>query len=289
MKKLQTKLFAALTTVALAFGSTACASTEKAETPTAEPAPSGEVVKVKVGITGSDTQVWDFVAEKAAKENIEIEILSFSDYVQPNLALAEGELDINAFQTVAYFDAFIKEHNLDLVPLATTVLAPMGVYSDKITSIEEIPDGAQIAVPDDVTNQGRALLLLQEAGVITLKPDFDGLGDASAIVENPKNIEIIPMAAAQTPRALQDVTASVINNGVAVDAGFAPLTDSIFHEEATATPYVNIIAARAEDKDNATLKRICELYQEDDVIEVINQVSKGASIPTFLPLENIGW
>ncbi len=286
------KLLVGLTTVALTLGSTACASEQAEITPTeqsGDTAAQTEVVKVKVGVTGSDHVVWDYVAEKAAKENIEIEVLAFSDYVQPNLALAEGELDLNAFQTVAYFDSFIDEHKLDLVPLATTVLAPMGIYSEKVTTVEEIPDNAKIAVPNDVSNMGRALLLLQEAGLITLTPDYDGLGSLDKIVENPKNLEIIPMAAAQTPRALQDVTASVINNGVAVDAGYVPLDDSIFHEEETATPYVNIIAARAEDKDNETYKRICELYQEEDVAALIVEDSKGSSIPTFIPLENVGW
>lgn len=282
------KLIVGLTTVAIALGSTACSSDSEAQGTNGSEA-TNEPVKVKVGVCGSDNRIWDYVAEKAVKENIEIEIISFSDYVQPNLALAEGELDLNAFQTVSYFDSFIEEHNLDLAPIATTVLAPMGIYSDKYTAIDEIPDGSQIAVPNDVSNMGRALLLLEEAGLITLEDGYDGNGDLNKIVENPKNLEIVPMVAAQTPRALQDVSASVINNGVAVDAGFTPTTDAILHEAETATPYVNIIAAKAEDKDNETYLKIAELYQEDDVAEFINQEYKGNSIPTFIPLENIGW
>lgn len=246
-------------------------------------------VKLKVGVNGSDSRVWDYVAKKAEKEGIKVEIVSFADYVQPNLALAEGELDANSFQTVAYFDSFIKEHKLDLTPIATTVLAPMGIYSDKYKSVNEIPEGGKIAVPNDVSNRGRALILLQEAGLIKLTDDYDGLGSLESIIENPKKLEIIEVVAGQTPRVLPDVAASVINNGVAVDAGFNPTKDSIFHESETATPYVNIIATRAEDKDNKYLKKLAELYQQDDVAELIKKEYKGNSIPTFIPLSEIGW
>ncbi|PLR99266.1 MetQ/NlpA family ABC transporter substrate-binding protein [Bacillus sp. T33-2] len=248
-----------------------------------------ENVKVKLGISGTDTRIWDFVAKKAEKEGIEIEIVKFSDYVAPNTALAEGELDVNAFQTVAYFDVFIKEHKLDLVPIATTVLAPMGIYSDKYKDVKDIPQGAKIALPNDTSNQGRALLLLQEAGLVKLADDFDPNGSYDQIVENPKKLEIVPVVPAQTPRVMADVAASVINNGIAVDAGLTPLKDAIYHESETATPYINIIATREEDKDNKTLKRIAELYQEDDTAEFIEKEYKGNMIPTFVPLSKIGW
>ncbi|WP_099363836.1 MetQ/NlpA family ABC transporter substrate-binding protein [Fredinandcohnia onubensis] len=249
-----------------------------------------ETKHVKIGITGTDTRTWDFVSEKAAKEGIEIELVSFSDYVLPNNALADGELDANSFQTVAYFDQFIVEHNLDLVPIATTYLAPMAIYSDNLKDVNEIKDGAKIALPNDVSNQGRALLLLQEAGLLKLVDDYDGLGTIEeAVIENPKNIELIPTAPAQIPRALPDVDAGIINNGFARDAGLNPVNDSIFHESETAIDYLNIIAVNKEDKDNETYKRIAELFQEEDTAEFINKEYGGALIPTFVPLENIGW
>jgi D-methionine transport system substrate-binding protein len=248
-----------------------------------------ESTTVKLGVSGTDTRIWDFVAKKAEKEGINIEIVSFSDYVAPNTALAEGEIDVNAFQTVAYFDVFIKEHNLDLVPIATTVLAPMGIYSEKYKDVKDIPDGAKIALPNDASNQGRALLLLQEAGLIELPKDFDPNGDLTQIKENPKNIEFVPMVPAQTPRALPDVAASVINNGIAGDAGLSPLEDAIFVESETATPYLNIIAVQEKDKDNKTYKRLAELYQSEDTAEFIEKEYKGNMIPTFVPLSNIGW
>ncbi|WP_026583507.1 MetQ/NlpA family ABC transporter substrate-binding protein [Bacillus sp. J33] len=273
------KILLSLIILSLAVFTAACSSASSGE----------EAKKIKLGVSGSDTRIWDFIAEKAEKEGIEIEVVTFSDYVQPNVALAEGDLDANAFQTVAYFDTFIEEHNMDLSPIATTVLAPMGLYSEKVTSAEEIPEGGKIAIPNDASNGGRALLLLEEAGLIKLSEDYDGNLDLNKIVENPKNIEFVEMVSAQTPRALPDVSASVINNGIAVDAGFNPTKDSIYLESETATPYVNIIAVRTEDKDNETLKRIAELYQEDDVADFINEEYKGSMIPTFIPLSDIGW
>jgi D-methionine transport system substrate-binding protein len=274
------KLLLSIIIITLAIISAACA--EK----TSE---GKESTTVKLGISGTDTRIWDFIAKKAEKEGINIEIVPFSDYVAPNTALAEGELDVNAFQTVAYFDVFIKEHKLDLVPIATTVLAPMGIYSEKYKDVKDIPDGAKIALPNDASNQGRALLLLQEAGLIELPKDFDANGDLTQIKDNPKNIEFVAVVPAQTPRALPDVAASLINNGIASDAGLSPLEDAIFVESETATPYLNIIAVQAKDKDNKTYKRVAELYQSEDTAKFIEKEYKGNLIPTFVPLSNIGW
>lgn len=249
---------------------------------------SKDETKVKIGVSGSDNRIWDFVAKKAKKEGIDIEIVRFSDYVQPNLALEEGELDANAFQTISYFNEFKKEHDLDLTPVGTTVIAPLGLYSEKYKSVDDIPDGAKIAVPNEATNMGRAFLLLQEAGLIELPEDFDGNGSLDKIKKNPKNIEIVPVVAGQTPRVLPDVAASIINNGIAVDAGFNPVKDSIFHEDDTATPYINIIAARTDNKDNKTLKKIVELYQQEDTADFIEKEYNGSTIPTFVPLSKIG-
>jgi D-methionine transport system substrate-binding protein len=248
-----------------------------------------ESTTIKLGISGTDTRIWDFVAKKAKKEGIDVEIVKFSDYVAPNTALAEGELDVNAFQTVGYFDVFIKEHKLDLVPIATTVLAPMGIYSEKYKDVKDIPDGAKIAVPNDASNQGRALLLLQKTGLIQLADDFDPNGSIDQVTKNPKNIKLVQVVPAQTPRVLPDVAASVINNGIAGDAGLSPLKDAIFHESKTATPYINIIAVREKDKDNKTYKRLAELYQEKDTAKFIEDEYKGNLIPTFVPLSKIGW
>ncbi|KUP09474.1 methionine ABC transporter substrate-binding protein [Bacillus coahuilensis p1.1.43] len=244
---------------------------------------------IKVGLNGSGVPIWEKIQEKAAEEGIEIELVEFADYVRPNMALADRDVDLNAFQTVSYFDAFIKEHSLDLAPIATTIIAPMGVYSEEYSNVADIPDGSTIALPSEETNLGRALLLLQSAGLITLPSDFDGNGDISAIEENLKNLTFETVVAAQTPRVLPDVAASVINNGVAVEAGFIPVQDAIFIEDDTAEPYINIIAARSDEVDNKVFQRIVEIYQQQDVANHINEVYNNSLIPTFVPLEQIGW
>lgn len=276
------KILLAIVVLSLAIFSAACSSSQ------ANSSGKDKEVTVKVGVSGSDTRIWDYIAKKAKKEGINIKVVTFSDYVQPNTALADGDLDINAFQTNVYFVDFIKQHKLDLTQIGTTVLAPMGIYSDKYKAVKDIPDGAKIAVPNDVTNEGRALLLLQEAGLLKMPKDFNGIGTVEQIVSNPKHLKIIPMVAGQTPRALPDVAASVINNGIAVDAGFNPIKDSIFHETKTAKPYLNIIAARTKDKDRKELKEIVKLYQQKDTADFIKKEYKGALIPTFVPLSEIG-
>ncbi|MGD6849271.1 MetQ/NlpA family ABC transporter substrate-binding protein [Rossellomorea aquimaris] len=248
---------------------------------------SGEKEVVKVGVNGSGVPIWEYMKEKAAKEGIEIEIVEFADYVRPNQALADGDIDLNAFQTISYFDSFVEEHNLDLVPIGSTIIAPMGIYSETYKSVEDLPKGSKVAVPQEATNLGRALLLLEEAGLIQLKEGFDQSQGLEAIKENPKNLEFTPVVAAQTPRVLPDVAASIINNGVAVEAGFVPVDDSIYIEGAESKPFINIIAAQEKEKDNKTYKKIVELYQEDDVAEHIKKTYKDSLIPTFVPVSEL--
>ncbi|MDX8346329.1 MetQ/NlpA family ABC transporter substrate-binding protein [Rossellomorea sp. YZS02] len=248
---------------------------------------SGDKEVVKVGVNGSGVPIWEYMKEKAAKEGIDIEIVEFADYVRPNQALADGDIDLNAFQTISYFDSFVEEHNLDLVPIGSTIIAPMGIYSEKYKSVEDLPKGSKVAVPQEATNLGRALLLLEEAGLIQLKEGFDQSQGLEAIKENPKNLEFTPVVAAQTPRVLPDVAASIINNGVAVEAGMVPVDDSIYIEGAESKPFINIIAAQEKDKDNKTYQKIVELYQEDDVAEHIKKTYKDSLIPTFVPVSEL--
>ncbi|MBW3111564.1 MetQ/NlpA family ABC transporter substrate-binding protein [Bacillus sp. MCCB 382] len=248
---------------------------------------SGDKEVVKVGVNGSGVPIWEYMKEKAAKEGIEIEIVEFADYVRPNQALADGDIDLNAFQTISYFDSFVEEHNLDLVPIGSTIIAPMGIYSEKYKSVEDLPKGSTVAVPQEATNLGRALLLLEESGLIKLKEGFDQSQGLEAIKENPKNLEFTPVVAAQTPRVLPDVAASIINNGVAVEAGMVPVDDSIYIEGAESKPFINIIAAQKKDKDNKTYQKIVELYQEDDVAEHIKKTYKDSLIPTFVPVSEL--
>jgi len=238
-------------------------------------------VKVKIGVTGSDGEVWPILKEKAKAEGIEIELVEFSDYTLPNQALANNEIDINSFQHIAFLSQFNQENKTDLTPIGATVIAPMGIYSEKVKDVSEIKEGDKIAIPDDPSNQARALKLLESAGLITLADDFGLFGDPSKIVENPKNLDILPIVAQQTPRVLPDVAASVINNGVAGQAGFDPVKDPIYLEDAddeNALPYVNIFAARTEDANNETYQKIVELYHEEDVIKAVEADTNGGSI-----------
>lgn len=242
---------------------------------------SGDGEVVKIGVTGSDGEVWPILKEKAKEEGIEIELVEFSDYTLPNQALADGEIDLNSFQHIAFLAQFNEENDLDLVPIGATVIAPMGIYSEKVKDVSEIKEGDKIAIPDDPSNQARALKLLESAGLITLADDFGLFGDPSKIVDNPKNLEILPIVAQQTPRVLPDVAASVINNGVAGQAGFDPVKDPIYLEDGddpNALPYVNIFAARSDDQNNETYQKIVELYHEEEVVKAVEADTNGGSI-----------
>lgn len=250
----------------------------------------GDTVKVKIGVNGADGAQWPILQEKAAKEGIEIKLVEFADYTLPNNALAQGDIDLNAFQHIAFLGQYVTESGNDIIPIGSTMFAPMGVYSEKISDISELKEGDKIAIPDDPSNQARALLLLESAGLITLADDFGMFGDPSKIAENKLNLEILPMTAQQTPRVLPDVAASVINNGVAGQAGFSPKEDAIFVEDETdenVHPYVNIIAARGEDKENETYKRIAELYQEEDIAEAVKEDTNDGSILVELSQEEL--
>ncbi|MEH7581673.1 MetQ/NlpA family ABC transporter substrate-binding protein, partial [Priestia megaterium] len=155
--------------------------------------------KIKVGIRSSELRTWEFIKEKAKKQGLDIELVNFSSAYDPNQALAEGEIDVNAFQHVAYLDSFNQKNGTDIVPIGTTIIAPLGLYSEKYKSLKDIPNGSQIAVPNDPSNWGRALILLQEADLITVVEGFDGNGGEDKIKRNPKNLKIVPVDSASTP------------------------------------------------------------------------------------------
>ncbi|WP_278529677.1 MetQ/NlpA family ABC transporter substrate-binding protein [Enterococcus asini] len=240
-------------------------------------------VTVKLGVVGDDTDVWDDVQKRLAKEDIKLEYVKFTDYNQPNDALAQGEIDLNAFQHQFFLDNYNKEHGTDLVSIGNTVNAPLGIYSDQLTSVADLKNGATVAIPNDVTNGGRALLLLQTAGLIEVDPDKGQTPTTSDITANKSDLKIEELDASQTARALADVDAAVINSGVAVDAGFTPTKDAIYLEpvDDKARPYVNIIVSRKEDTNNKTYQKIVDAYQTKETEKVIEETSKGSSIPAW--------
>lgn len=270
-----------LSAIALLVLATGCSS--KTGESTAKDSTTKERVTVKLGLIGADTDVWDNVQARLKDEGIDLEYVKFTEYSQPNTALANGDIDLNSFQHQYFLDNFNAEHGTEIVSIGNTVNAPLGIYSDKMKDVKELKEGDQVAIPNDVTNGGRALLLLQTAGLIKVNPDKAQAPTVSDITENNLNLEIVELEASQTARALQDVAASVINSGMAVDAGFVPTTDAIYLEpvDDTSRPYVNIIAARKEDADNEVYQKVVAAYQTDETIKVIEATSKGSSIPAW--------
>ncbi|GAB6117887.1 MetQ/NlpA family ABC transporter substrate-binding protein [Thermoanaerobacter brockii subsp. lactiethylicus] len=236
---------------------------------------------IKVGATPvPHAQILNVVKPLLEKEGITLEIVEFTDYVQPNLKLAEKELDANYFQRIPYLEDFSKEHNLDLTYIAKVHIEPMGIYSQKIKNLSELKEGATIAIPNDATNGGRALLLLQSAGVIKLKPDAGIKATVNDIVENPKKIKISELEAATLPRVLSDVDAAVINTNYALEAGLIPTKDALFIESAN-SPYVNVLVVRKGDESRPELKKLAEALNSPEVKKFIEETYKGAVVPAF--------
>lgn len=240
---------------------------------------------VSVGVASDYEQdVWEVVVDQAAEEGIEVEIVLFTDYVQPNMALQDGSTDLNAFQHVAFLDEWNAENDGDLVPLGFTYVAPLRAYSDKIASLEELQDGDTVAIPNDPTNGGRALLALEQAGVIEVDDAAGILPTLSDITDNPKNLEIEELEAAQLPQVLPDVAAVFVNNNFALDAGLS-VEEAIFSDgddiESLASDYKNIIATRGEDVDNELYKYIVSLYQSETIEAKLAEVSEGADLPAW--------
>lgn len=236
---------------------------------------------IKVGVTaGEHAQIMEKVAEIAAKKGLNIEIIEFSDYVVPNQALSDGDLNANSFQHQPYLDNQIADRGFDIVSVGTTITTPMGVYSKKVKSLDELADGATVAIPNDPTNGGRALLVLASKGLIKVD-ESKGLKVGPAdVTENPKNIQFAELDAAQLPRSLDDVDAAVINTNYAMEAGLHPKKDAIAIE-GEKSPYANVIAVRSADKDASWVKTLVESYHDDSIKAFINEEFKGALIPSF--------
>jgi D-methionine transport system substrate-binding protein len=236
---------------------------------------------IKIGVTpGPHAQIIEKVKEIAATKGLDIEVLEFSDYVVPNQALNDGELQANSFQHQPYLDNQVKDRKFDLVSVGQSVNFPMGIYSKKVKSLDELKDGATIAIPNDPTNGGRALLILADKGLIKVD-ESKGLKIGPADVkENKKNINFAELDAAQLPRSLDDVDASVINTNYALEAGLDPSKDPIAREGEKA-PYINVIAVRGADKDAPWVKTLLESYHSPEVKAFVLEKFKGAVVPAW--------
>lgn len=238
-------------------------------------------VPFKVGVTpGPHAQILEVVKQVAAKDGLDVQIIEFTNYVLPNQALDRGELNANSFQHKPYLDNQVQAQGLKLVVAAQSIAFPMGIYANKVTDIRQIPNGARIAIPNDPSNGARALLLLQAAGVIELKPNFSVSGSVQDVAKNPHQIKFVEVDAAMLPRTLAEVDLAVIPTNYALDAGFNPKKDALFLEPVN-SPYTGIIAVRAADKDSAAVAKFVRAYHSPEVKAFIEKQFNGAILPTW--------
>lgn len=244
----------------------------------------GEVIAnpihIKVGVTaGPHVEVMEFVKEQAKKEGLCLEIIEFNDFILPNIALAEGDLDINCYQHEPFLEEQIRSRGYPLQSIGKTLLMPMGVYSLKHTSLQSLPEKAKVGIPNDPTNGGRALLLLQDEGLITLKPDVGVTPTLLDIQDNPKKLKIIEIEAPQLPRSLPDLDIACINTDWALIAGIDPKTQ--ISQEDIHSPYTNVIVIRSEDRDNYTFERFLVLYQSEATKAFVRKKFSDTIIPAW--------
>lgn len=230
------------------------------------------------GMNGPESDLL-VAAQQVAKEkfNLDVEIIRFDDYVTPNIALADGDIDLNSFQHRPYLDRMVNDRGFKLTVVGESFVYPIGGYSKKIKSLDELQDGATIAVPNDPSNEGRTLILLHKKGLIKLEDPNNLEASVIDIAENPRNFDFKEIEAAQLPRMLDEVDLAFINSGFAVDAGLSPADDAIF-SEGTDSPYMNIIVAREEDKDKDHIKKFVQAYQSDAVKAAAEKAFKGAAV-----------
>lgn len=238
--------------------------------------------RLKVGVmSGSEEEILDVVKQVAAKDGLELEIVAFSDYVLPNEALDAGELDANAFQHVPYLDNQIATRGYDIVPVGNTIVTPIGAYSNKLKSLDELAEGARVGIPNDPTNGGRALLLFQAEGLIRVAGGVGLNPTILDITENPRGLEFVELDAAQLARALDDVDAAVINTNFALEAGLDPQVDAIARESRENNPYANVIAVKTENKDDPAVRKFVAAYESPEVAAFLEERFKGAILPAW--------
>lgn len=225
-------------------------------------------------------EILEFLKPALAKQGVTLEVKVFTDYVQPNIQVAEGRLDANFFQHQPYLDEFNKSKGTTLVSVAGVHVEPFGAYSSKIKNLSELKEGAQVAIPNDATNGGRALLLLQTAGVLTLKPEAGITATARDIADNPKKLRIRELEAATLPRVLNQVDMALINTNYALEAGLNPMQDALVIEGAD-SPYVNILVTRVDNQHADAIKKLVSALKTEEVKKFILEKYQGAVVPVF--------
>lgn len=235
---------------------------------------------VRIGVVSAGEDYWETFTQAAAEEGITVEIVNFSDYQLPNQGLSDGDLDLNQFQHLQFLAGYNVASGQDLTPVGATAVYPLALYSAKHGSVEEIPDGGEVAIPNDETNQARALLVLQEAGLVTLRDGGNSFSTPADVVAEESKVTVTPVDAAQTALALQDVDASIINNDFVGDAGLTA-DDAIFSDDpdsAASEPYINVWVARAEDADDETVAKLVDIFHTPEVEQGVLDASGGTGV-----------
>ncbi|MEI3847188.1 MULTISPECIES: MetQ/NlpA family ABC transporter substrate-binding protein [Microbacterium] len=245
---------------------------------------------VTIGVVGKSDAQWPAFVAAAKKEGITVELKDFTSYEEPNPAVTEGDLDLNQFQHIVYLAQYNVASGEDLQPIGSTAIYPLGLYSQKYDDVKDIPEGGKVAVPDDASNQARALLVLQSAGLIELKSGGTIFSDLADVDEGKSKVAVTALEAALIPTSLPDVDAAIINNDFVEQAGLS-FEDAIAQDDpqdANALPYVNIFAARAEDKDNETYKKLVEIFQTDPAVQKgLLESSGNTGVPLQTPAEDL--
>ncbi|MBU8546528.1 MULTISPECIES: MetQ/NlpA family ABC transporter substrate-binding protein [Roseomonadaceae] len=236
---------------------------------------------LRIGVTaGPHAQVMEHVRDQAARENFLIRITEFQDYIQPNVALAAGDLDANSYQHQPFLDQQVRDRRLALVAAGKTLVFPMGLYSKRHRALDAIPNGGRVAVPNDPTNGGRALVLLAANGAFKLREGADFRATVADITENPRRLRVVELEAAQLPRVLDEVDLAAINTNYAMPAGLNPVRDSLAIESAD-SPYANLIAVRQQDAQAPWVRRLVAAYQTQSVKDFVATTFAGAVVPAF--------
>lgn len=251
---------------------------------------SAENETVRIGVVNDGDAQWAPFVAAAAAEDISVELVNFGSYEQPNPALAEGELDLNQFQHIVYLAEYNEASGNDLTPIGSTAIYPLGLYSTKFDDVKSIPKNETVAVPDDASNQARALLVLQSAGLVELKSGGTIFSDLADIDTDKSKVKVTALEAALIPTSLPDVAAAIVNNDFVTDAGLT-FDDALAQddpEDANALPYVNIFAAKAEDADNETYLKLVEIFQTDaDVQAGLQESSGNVAAAVQVPAEDL--
>lgn len=276
MKKALTACLSALTAAAVITG---CGSSSS--TPASAPAPQ-ETKEITVGATaGPHAEVVEAAALEAAKHGLKVNVREFSDYITPDQALEDGELDIAVYQHKPFMENFNKQKDAHLTAIGNAILMRMGIYSNKVKDVNDLPDGAVVSIPNDPTNEGRGLQLLEEAGLIRLREGAGNTATPADVVDNPKQLEFRELEAAQLPRSLDDVDASVITMNYVMSAGLSPKDQGIFLEARDNPLAVMIIAVREKDKDNPAYAQFVSAYQSESVKQFIAEKYNGTIEPAW--------